>query len=149
MSVTLTQETGFSRDAVVALSELKNEPTWLRDARLQAWDTYESLPMPARTDEEWRRTDFRALKFGHLHPFQPNGHKEPSLEALLSGFEKLTDYQFGKKHIHHPFCSVGGLKPYSHGSDGKGNEMIAVNVRCVEGLDLRGITPNWFDGASL
>ena len=68
---------------------------------------------------------------------------------LLSGSEKLTDYQFGKKHIHHPFCSVCGLKPYSHGSDGKGNEMIAVNVRCVEGLDLRGITPNWFDGASL
>ncbi|MEZ4505739.1 MAG: Fe-S cluster assembly protein SufD [Thermomicrobiales bacterium] len=87
MSATLTQETGFSRDAVVALSELKNEPTWLRDARLRAWDTYEAIPMPARTDEEWRRTDFRALKFGHLQPFSPNGHKERSLEALLSGFE--------------------------------------------------------------
>ena len=87
MSATLTHETGFSRDAVVALSEMKNEPTWLRDARLQAWDTYESLPMPARTDEEWRRTDFRALKLGNLHPFSPNGHKEPSLEALLAGFE--------------------------------------------------------------
>ena len=48
MSATLVQETGFSRDAVVALSEMKNEPTWLRDARLRAWDTYESLPMPAR-----------------------------------------------------------------------------------------------------
>lgn len=87
MSATLTQETGFSRDAVVALSELKNESTWLRDKRLQAWDIYESIPMPARTDEEWRRTDFRALKLGNLHPFSPNGHKEPSLESLLSGFE--------------------------------------------------------------
>ncbi len=87
MSATMMQETGFSRDAVVTLSELKQEPTWLRDARLRAWDLYESLPMPARTDEEWRRTDFRALKFGHLHPFSPNGHKEPSLEALLAGFE--------------------------------------------------------------
>ncbi len=87
MSATLTQETGFSRDAVVALSEMKQEPTWLRDARLRAWDTYESIPMPARTDEEWRRTDFRALKLGNLNPFSPNGHKEPSLEALLSGFE--------------------------------------------------------------
>ncbi|MCO5223300.1 MAG: Fe-S cluster assembly protein SufD [Thermomicrobiales bacterium] len=93
MSATLTQETGFSRDAVVALSEMKNEPTWLRDARLQAWDVYESIPMPARTDEEWRRTDVRALKLGNLHPFSPNGHKEPSLESLLSGFEKggVTD----------------------------------------------------------
>jgi Fe-S cluster assembly protein SufD len=87
MSATMTTETGFSRDAVVALSELKNEPTWLRDARLRAWDTYEALPMPARTDEEWRRTDFRALKLANLHPFSPNGHKEPSLELLLAGFE--------------------------------------------------------------
>jgi Fe-S cluster assembly protein SufD len=87
MSATLTDKTGFSRDAVVALSDMKNEPTWLRDARLRAWDTYESIPMPARTDEEWRRTDFRALKLGLLTPFSPNGHKEPSLEALLSGFE--------------------------------------------------------------
>jgi Fe-S cluster assembly protein SufD len=91
----LTQETGFSRDAVVALSELKGEPNWLRDLRLQAWDIYESIPMPARTDEEWRRTDFRALKFGNLQPFSPNGHKEPSLEALLSGFENngITDHK--------------------------------------------------------
>lgn len=87
MSVTLTQETGFSRDAVVALSELKNEPIWLRDARLRAWDIYEALPMPTRTDEEWRRTDFRALKLGNLHPFSPNGHVERSLEKLLAGFE--------------------------------------------------------------
>jgi Fe-S cluster assembly protein SufD len=87
MSATLTDKTGFSRDAVVALSEMKNEPAWLRDARLRAWDTYESIPMPSRTDEEWRRTDFRALKFGNLHPFSPNGHKEPSLEALLAVFE--------------------------------------------------------------
>ncbi len=50
--------------------------------------------MPARTDEEWRRTDFRALKLGNLHPFSPNGHKAPSLEALLSGFENngITDH---------------------------------------------------------
>ena len=49
MSATLVDKTGFSRDAVVALSESKNEPTWLRDKRLEAWDTYESIPMPARS----------------------------------------------------------------------------------------------------
>jgi hypothetical protein len=97
MSATLTDKTGFSRDAVVALSEMKQEPTWLRDARLRAWDTYESIPMPARTDEEWRRTDFRALKLGLLTPFSPNGHKEPSLEALLSGFEN-NGVAEGRRH---------------------------------------------------
>lgn len=68
---------------------------------------------------------------------------------LLSGEDKLSDYQFGRKHIHHPFCSVCGLKPFSHGTSPKGGKMIAVNVRCVEGLDLRGLAPSWFDGANL
>ncbi|MCC6775828.1 MAG: Fe-S cluster assembly protein SufD [Hyphomicrobiales bacterium] len=73
MSVTVTEATltGFSREAVEALSRSKGEPDWLRDRRLQAWDAFERLPMPQRTDEEWRRTDIRALKLDRLRPFLP------------------------------------------------------------------------------
>lgn len=38
------------------------EPAWLREARLAAWDVYESLPMP-RMEEEWRRTDYRSIRW--------------------------------------------------------------------------------------
>ena len=38
----------------------------MRDARLAAWETYETLPVPQRTDEEWRRTDLRGLKLDRL-----------------------------------------------------------------------------------
>lgn len=76
--------------------------------------------------------------------FVPGSHFQ-----LKTGQDQLTDYQFGPKRIHHPFCKVCGIKPFAHGQDGKGNDMIAVNVRCVEGLDLRQISPTWFDGASL
>ena len=37
-----------------------------RDARLRAWEVFETLPMPQRTDEEWRRTDLRGLRFARL-----------------------------------------------------------------------------------
>jgi Fe-S cluster assembly protein SufD len=87
MVTTLEQQTaltGFSREAVEALSRAKNEPTWLRDWRLAAWETYERLPMPARTDEEWRRTDFRALKFDRLAPFAGVGERAPALDGLLA-----------------------------------------------------------------
>ncbi len=60
---------GFSREAVEELSRRKGDPDWVRDARLAAWETYESLPMPKRTDEEWRRTDLRGLKLDRLVPF--------------------------------------------------------------------------------
>ena len=60
---------GFSREAVEELSRRKNEAQWVRDRRLAAWDSYEELAMPQRNDEEWRRTDFRALKLEQLRPF--------------------------------------------------------------------------------
>jgi len=73
MEATITKNptalTGFSREAVEELSRRKGEPGWVRDARLAAWETYESLPMPRRSDEEWRRTDLRGLKLDRLAPF--------------------------------------------------------------------------------
>lgn len=53
---------GYTRADVEALSVAQNEPGWLREGRLRAWEIYESLPMPSLSDEEWRRTDYR-----HIH----------------------------------------------------------------------------------
>lgn len=93
MDATLTKEstlTGFSREAVEELSRRKNEPDWLREARLGAWDVYERLPMPARTDEEWRRTDLRGLKLDRLAPFAGAGEAPASsLDGLLTVVEGL------------------------------------------------------------
>lgn len=54
----------------------------------------------------------------------------------LSGEEKLTDYQFGKKHIHHMFCSVCGVRPYAMGERPDGTKSAMVNVRCLDGIDV-------------
>ncbi|MFM9106560.1 MAG: Fe-S cluster assembly protein SufD [Chloroflexota bacterium] len=71
MSASLSEATltGFSREAVEELSRRKGEPRWLLQKRLAAWDVFESLPWPQRTDEEWRRTDYRALKLDRMAPF--------------------------------------------------------------------------------
>jgi Fe-S cluster assembly protein SufD len=60
---------GFTREGVEALSRAKNEPDWVLAARLNAFEIYERLPAPARTDEEWRRTSLRGLKLDRLAPF--------------------------------------------------------------------------------
>jgi hypothetical protein len=59
---------------------------------------------------------------------------------LLSGADKVTDYQFNKKHLHHTFCSTCGVRSYSTGADPKGNEMVAINLRCLQDFDA-GVLP--------
>ncbi len=68
---TVEMETrGFTREAVLALSALNNEPDWLRRRRLEAWEVFERTPMPdSRHDEEWRRTDISGLHLDELLPF--------------------------------------------------------------------------------
>jgi Fe-S cluster assembly protein SufD len=60
---------GFSREAVEELSHRRNEPEWLLQKRLEAWAAFEQMPMPSRTDEEWRRTDIRDLPIDDVAPF--------------------------------------------------------------------------------
>ena len=89
MTATITEgttiQTGFSREAVEELSRRKQEPDWVRQARLAAWNTYERLPMPKRTDEEWRRTDLRGLKLDRLVPFAGlDAERVPELDGLLT-----------------------------------------------------------------
>ncbi len=51
----------LTRDSVLELSKRLDEPDWLRDKRLEAWDLAETIPMPTTNDEPWRRTDIRTV----------------------------------------------------------------------------------------
>jgi Fe-S cluster assembly protein SufD len=62
----------YTRADVEALSAANNEPAWLRECRLVAWEEYERLPMPSRTQEEWRRTDYRGVRWDEVGKL-PNG----------------------------------------------------------------------------
>ncbi len=73
---------GFSRSAVEDLSRQRQEPDWVRQKRLEAWSAYEELPMPSRTDEEWRRTDIRRLPIEDVAPFAGLGGRVSKLSDL-------------------------------------------------------------------
>ncbi len=66
---------------------------------------------------------------------------------LLSGSEKIREYRFHKHQIAHQFCTVCGVQPFAYGKrpvDGK--EVVAINVRCVEGIDLGALNPKKVNG---
>ncbi|HEX3861891.1 MAG TPA: GFA family protein [Stellaceae bacterium] len=69
--------------------------------------------------------------------------------SLLSGDGDLADYQFNKKIIHHQFCRKCGIGSFARGTAPNGAEMVAINVRCLDDIDLATLTPTPFDGKSL
>lgn len=96
IDATATTPSGFSREGVVALSRGKSEPQWVLDARLAAWDVFESLPFPTRQDEEWRRTDLRRLKLDRFAPFAGLDQRVGNLDELIHGTTAGHALQFGQ-----------------------------------------------------
>jgi Fe-S cluster assembly protein SufD len=90
----LAEKLSFTRDAVVALSAAHNEPQWMLDFRLQAWELFQSLPMPTPKDEAWRRTDLRRFKIDALGP-SVNGDGVASVEVPSYLGAQLTDDEAG------------------------------------------------------
>ncbi len=80
---------------------------------------------------------------GTLLAFAPAAQFE-----LLAGAEALTDYQFGKKRIHHLFCRRCGVRSFARGTGRDGGPMVAVNVRCLDGVDLAQVPTRQYDGRS-
>ena len=68
--------------------------------------------------------------------------------TLVSGDQDLTDYQFNKKVVHHLFCSTCGVGAFGRGTGPEGGESYAVNVRCLDGVDLDTVATVPFDGKS-
>jgi hypothetical protein len=69
--------------------------------------------------------------------------------SLKTPDEAASSYTFNKHAIRHRFCPICGMHPYGEGIDRKGNPITAINVRCIESIDLASIPVQHFDGRSL
>jgi hypothetical protein len=67
---------------------------------------------------------------------------------LLQGDGATTDYLFNKHHIHHLFCRTCGIKSFARAAGRDGQEMVAVNARCLDGFEPAQFQVTEFDGRS-
>jgi hypothetical protein len=82
-------------------------------------------------------------KRGTLLAFLPAGNF-----TLTQGEDRLTQYNFNQRRIDHMFCSTCGILPFARGAKPDGSSMIALNLRCVDGLEFEKLKVVEFDGAS-
>lgn len=69
--------------------------------------------------------------------------------TLLSGEDNLIEYRFNTKRIAHLFCKTCGIESFARGKDREDREMIAINVRCLDGVDLQKLTIQEVNGKDL
>jgi hypothetical protein len=67
---------------------------------------------------------------------------------LLTPEADLATYTFNKHVIQHHFCSQCGCAPFGFGKDRAGTATAAINVRCLEGLELASLKIVPVDGRS-
>ena len=62
----------------------------------------------------------------------------------------LTEYRFNREAIAHLFCPKCGVEAFARGKHpATGADIVAVNVRCIPGVDLDGLAMKKVDGAKL
>ncbi len=97
----------YTRNDVEALSAKNQEPKWLLESRLAAWELYEGMPMPNLKDEDWRRTDYTSIHWDEASPLisangatletVPATNREPLIGEKQGGLLAFVD----GKVVHH------------------------------------------------
>lgn len=72
-----------------------------------------------------------------------------SAMRVLTPEGDASTYLFRKHQIRHRFCPTCGIQPYSDATSPSGEAMAAINIRCIEGIDLHAIPVTHFDGRSI
>lgn len=67
---------------------------------------------------------------------------------LLTPEDAMSTYTFNLHRVKHRFCPTCGIHPFGEANDPSGKPMAAVNVRCLEGVDIASLSVKHFDGRS-
>ncbi len=68
--------------------------------------------------------------------------------TLHSGEGNLKEYLFNTHKVRHQFCQTCGTEPFARGTAPDGKKMVALNVRCLDDVDVASLKTTPFDGRS-
>ena len=65
---------------------------------------------------------------------------------LRAGEDSLQEYLFNRRKIRHQICTDCGVDVFARGSMPDGTEVVALNVNCIDGIELSKIAMTLVDG---
>jgi len=68
--------------------------------------------------------------------------------TLTKGEDALTEYRFNTQKIQHLCDHHCGIEPFAKANGPDGTPMVAVNVRCLDGVEPTELSPTAYDGRS-
>lgn len=68
--------------------------------------------------------------------------------TLETDRDAIAVYQFKQHRIRHQFCKTCGCAPFGEGTGQDGSAMVAINLRCADGIDPEALAIQHYDGAS-
>lgn len=83
----------------------------------------------------------RCGRLGQILAFAPEAAFE-----LESGEGAQTAYRFNTHKIEHLFCTTCGIQSFGRAAMPDGTPTVAVNARCLDGVDPAGLNPTAVDG---
>jgi hypothetical protein len=72
----------------------------------------------------------------------------PDKFTLHADRDDIQVYTFNRHAIRHQFCKTCGCAPFAEGTGPDGKDMVEINLRCVDGLDVESLNVSHYDGAS-
>ena len=74
---------------------------------------------------------------------------DPKSFQLRAGDENLKEYLFNKHAIHHQLCVDCGVDVFARGKKPDGSDVVALNVSCIDGIELSKLKMTPMDGRSM
>jgi len=73
----------------------------------------------------------------------------PKSFMLRAGEDNLKEYLFNKHAIKHQSCIDCGVEVFANGSKPDGTAVVALNVSCIDGIELAKLEMTPIDGRNL
>ena len=68
--------------------------------------------------------------------------------TLTKGEDALTEYRFATQKIQHLFCESCGIESFARGEMPDGTQIVAINARCLAGVEPTELNSTAYDGRS-
>lgn len=72
----------------------------------------------------------------------------PETAVAVEGEDATTEFLFNRHAISHRFCATCGVQVYARGATPSGDQMVAVNLNCLDGVEPWTLSVHRVDGAS-